>query len=124
MGKECIVCNRPDAEGHHIVFRKQQQEMIECPLNKIYLCYEHHKGNSGPHLNREIDLKYKRELQEKLQELFDKEYYSEDEIKIMLMIPKKNIYRFVKTLRSYFINTKVKYKTEDIIRKAMGGQLY
>ena len=124
MGKECIVCNRPDAESHHIVFRGQQLAMINCHLNKIDLCCEHHKGNSGPHLNREIDLKYKKELQERLQELFYKEYYSEDEIKIMLMIPKKNIYRFVKTLRSYFINTKVKYKTEDIIRKAMGGQLY
>lgn len=125
MTYECTVCGRLYAEEHHVVFRGQEEAMINCPLNKIRLCYEHHRGKTGPHLNREIDLKYKIELQKKLYELFsDKECYTEEEVKALLRIPKKYLRKLLKTLRTRIIGDLVGYHKDDIIKQAMGGKFY
>lgn len=125
MAEECVVCNNPYSESHHIVFRKQQPAMINCSFNKIRLCAVCHKGDNGPHLNRDIDLKYKRELQRKLEELFSsKNCYTEDEVKKILNIPQKDAYKLVKPLLTIIEGDKAGYKAEDIIRQAMGGKLY
>ncbi|MZK54158.1 hypothetical protein [Clostridium beijerinckii] len=125
MAEECLVCNNPNSEAHHIVFRKQQPAMIECHFNKIRLCAVCHKGDKGPHLNRDTDIKYKMRLQEKLKELFGyKNCYTEDEIKQILKIPKKDAYKLVKPLLTIIENDVAGYRAEDIIRRAMGGRLY
>lgn len=125
MAEECLICNNPYSETHHIVFRKQQPAMINCPFNKKRLCALCHKGNSGPHLNRDIDLKYKKQLQGKLKELFSsKNCYTEDEIKEILKIPKNDAYKLVKPLVTIIENDTAGYGAEDIIRQAMGGRLY
>lgn len=125
MAEECVVCNNSYSETHHVVFRKQQPAMINCPFNKIRLCAVCHKGDNGPHLNRDIDLKYKRELQRKLEELFCfKNCYTEDEVKKILNIPQKDAYKLVKPLLTIIEGDEAGYKAEDIIRQAMGGRLY
>lgn len=125
MAEECLICNNPNSEAHHIVFRKQQPAMIDCSFNKIRLCAVCHKGDKGPHLNRDTDLKYKKQLQEKLKELFgSKNCYTEDEIKKILKIPKKDAYKLVKPLITIIECGEAGYKAEDIIRQAMGGKLY
>lgn len=125
MAQECIVCGRLYPEEHHIVFRGQEEAMINCPLNKIHLCYECHRGKTGPHLNREVDLKYKIELQEKLYKVFsDKECYTEEEVKALLQIPKNHLRKLLKTLSIRVIEDSVGYHKNDIIKQAMGGRFY
>lgn len=125
MSKECMECERQYSEEHHIVFRGQQPAMINCPLNKIYLCYEHHRGDYSPHQKRIVDLKYKVALQEWLECIFgDKECYEEDEIKSLLLIPAKDARKLVKPLCTVIVEDEVGYKAEDIIRQCLGGRLY
>lgn len=47
-------------EKHHIVFKSQMG--LDFELNYKYLTSEDHRGNEGPHKNREKNLEYKREL--------------------------------------------------------------
>lgn len=125
MDNECVVCGHPYPEEHHTVFRGQQSALIKCPYNKKSLCYEHHRGNKGPHMNKETDLKYKRELQLKLESLFSfKECYTEEEVKIILLISKKDAHKLVKTLAIKVDGETVGFHREDIIRQAMGGRNY
>ena len=59
----CEICNAP-ADIHHIVHRSEGG--LDIKLNYKYLCPQHHRGKSGPHHSKEVDLKYKLELQNKL----------------------------------------------------------
>lgn len=119
--KECIVCGRPNSEEHHIVFRSQQKALEHCKVNKIYLCSEHHRGNNSPHKNRNMDIKYKLELQKKLFKLFDREDYKyrEKDIKELLGISSAAVNRICK-----LIDRRVGYTREEIVRACMGGKLY
>lgn len=116
----CEVCGRNQVQDHHIVFRGQAPYMIDIKLNIKKLCIEHHNGNEGPHRNRKIDIKYKYELQTKLFELFDKEYYSEKEIKELLKTTTKVARDITKKLMLY----KEGYERIDIISRLMGGRIY
>lgn len=104
-------------EKHHIVFRSQGG--LDFELNYKRLNWEDHRGPNGPHMNRETDLKYKRELQRKLFEIFTDDYYTVNEIRKMLGLKKKQARVF----------RKLPYgpdgiKREDVIRRLMGGKLY
>lgn len=72
----CSVCNRNITELHHIVYRSQAPYMANIKINFKYLCPEHHRGNDSPHMSKEVDFKYKYELQTKLFVLFSKPYYT------------------------------------------------
>lgn len=123
--KYCIVCGKPFAEEHHIVSRRQQPAMINCPHNKLNLCYDHHRGNKSPHMDRRIDIKYKKELQDRLNGMFSfKEIFTEEEIRKILLIPKKDVYSLIKSLRVSVKDNIVGYSKEDVIRAAMGGKIY
>lgn len=125
MQKECVICGHPYPEEHHIVFRGQQAALISCPHNKVYLCYEHHRGNKSPHMDRDIDLKYKRQFQLKLEGLFNhKECYSEEEVKRILLISKKDVRKLLKPLTLKIVGENVGYYRKDIIRQALGGRNY
>lgn len=115
----CIVCGRDLAEEHHIVFRSQNKQMVNIKINKINLCYECHRGDKGPHKCRTTDLKYKRELQVKLINLF-KDFVTTDEIKTKLETSESNANKITKTL----IRHKEGYLKEDLVRSLMGGKLY
>lgn len=118
--KSCSVCGRPYSELHHIVFRSQAPYMREVKINHKYLCSEHHRGNNSPHRNKEIDVKYKKELQKKLFELFSKEYYTVEEISEILGVTELGAYRIVKTLKVY----EKGYERVDLVIRMMGGMMY
>ena len=113
----CEVCGK-EGERHHIVWRSQGG--LEYPMNYKYLCKLHHRGHLGPHSSSVVDLKYKLELQNKLQEKLHKEYYTLKDIMFILHINKRNAKQAVKFCRLY----KEGYKKEDIIEGLMGGKLY
>lgn len=116
----CEECGRNIVELHHIIFKSQASYLANIKINFKYLCEEHHRGNKGPHRNKEKDLEYKFELQKKLFELFDRDYYSEKEIKELLETTPSEAAKITKKLRVY----KEGYERVDIICRLMGGRLY
>ena len=128
---KCEVCGE-SADKHHIVYKSQGG--IEFSLNFRYLCTLHHRGYTGPHKNRRLDLEYKIDMQRKLENILTKESYSIDELETLLKINKGMIKRLFKEYKlkdkgfrkvdiSLNQNDKV-YRKEDIILKLMGGQKY
>ncbi len=103
---------------HHIVFRSQGG--LDFELNYKYLTLEEHEGNNGPHLNRKIDLIYKKEMQDRLCRVFKNTEYSNKEIASVLGKSTKYIEKHFKRVPS----AAGLYQREDIIRKLMGGKLY
>lgn len=113
----CEICNAP-ADIHHIVHRSEGGFDIE--LNYKYLCPYHHRGKYGPHHSKEIDLRYKIDLQNKLYEILTKDYYYFRELSQILNIPNNTLKRITKDLKLY----KEGYKKSDIIFKIMGNKFY
>lgn len=114
---KCEVCGSP-ADKHHIVYKSQGG--IEFPLNFRYLCTLHHRGSTGPHKNRKLDLEYKIDMQRKLENILIKETYSIEELETLLKINKGMIKRLFK---DYKINDKG-FRKADIIFKLMGRKKY
>lgn len=56
----CYVCGRYGTEIHHIFFGNPNRKLSDRYGLVIGLCYEHHRGKTGVHQNRELDLKMKR----------------------------------------------------------------
>lgn len=104
-------------ERHHIVFRSQGG--LDFRLNIKRLTPEQHRGKNGPHMNRETDLKYKRELQEKLYELLPDEYYTYQELRKIIGLKKSQEKHFKAVPKKAGV-----MKKEDVIRRLMGGRLY
>lgn len=114
---KCEVCGKP-ADKHHIVYRSQGG--VDFPLNFKYLCSEHHRGKLGPHKNRKIDLEYKIEMQYNINKCLYKEFYTLDELMLLLEINKGMLKRLLKDFRLY----KEGYKKSDIIYRLMGKKIY
>lgn len=117
QGENCVVCGKA-GERHHIVYKSE--DGIDFPLNYIYLCSEHHRGKSGPHRNKKIDLTYKLQFQKKLLNILKKEYYSLEELARLLEMNTSHAKTIFKDFRLY----KEGYKTSEIIKRLMGGKLY
>ena len=113
------VCGSPNAERHHIVFRSQGG--LDFELNFKDLCAVDHKGDGSPHKDRRTDLKYKRELQEKLFNIFVDVEYSITEISEAIGCKKKDVERRFKTA---WPNIRGNYDRETVVRVLMGGRLY
>lgn len=62
--KYCLVCHSPKVEVHHVYFGSANRQISDRMGFIVPLCYEHHRGNSGVHFNRDFDLKLKRMGQE------------------------------------------------------------
>lgn len=104
-------------EKHHIVFKGQSG--LDFELNYKYLTSEEHRGNTGPHKCRETDLRYKKELQKKLEKLLIKEYYNIKELIDLLGLKEVQANKaFRKLLKTNGI------PREEIIRRLMGGKMY
>ncbi|CAM3000197.1 hypothetical protein HAHI6034_11050 [Hathewaya histolytica] len=117
--KDCEICGA-SGELHHCIFRSQSIVLKDCELNFKYLCPQHHRlSNDSPHKSREVAMRYKKEVQDKLFELFDKEEYTEEDIKKKLKLSNKSLRMLCKTISGAGI-----YKREEIIRSCMGGRLY
>lgn len=104
-------------EKHHIVFKSQGG--LDFDLNYKYLDSNSHRGNLGPHKNKETDLKYKLELQEKLEQLLTKDYYNIKELIDLLGLKEVQANKaFRKLLKVNGI------EREDAIRRLLGGRFY
>lgn len=61
--KECYVCgSRAELHSHHCIYGTAGRMASEKRGYKVWLCYEHHEGNSGVHQNpnQGLDLFLKR----------------------------------------------------------------
>ena len=110
----CRVCGRP-GDKHHIVPREEGG--IDFPLNVIYLCKEHHSGRHGPHRDPETDLLYKREMHDSLVRLFNRNYYTKQEIQDLTKVTNSTLLSLSKALRKH----KEGYLNIDIIFYLMSG---
>ena len=125
----CSVCGASGIiEEHHIIKRSQSKALKNCKLNLIDLCIDCHKnGKHGVHgkNGHELDIKLKKELQEKLintiseNDILDNETVFEG-IGRILEIPAEEVTRACKTLHS----EGGIYYMEDIVRALQGGRLY
>lgn len=57
--EHCFMCGAPYPEQHHIYFGPYRKWAEKYHLT-IPLCAEHHRGNNGPHHNKEINIVYKK----------------------------------------------------------------
>ena len=114
----CIICAKPFSEVHHIVFRSKASFLVNCELNKVYLCEDHHRGTKGVHTKNghALDLKLKSDFEEKLNLLFDREYFTREDIKESLNISDRAVNSLCKLLKSY----KGLFSRNDIINRCMG----
>ena len=122
MDEFCYVCGSPNVELHHICFRSKSKQLTNAKINHVYLCPEHHRGDFGPHgkYGRELDIKLKLELQNKLEMLFDKEYLTEQDVNDVLKISNSALKSLLKPLK----REKEGYERISVIRQIMGGRLY
>ena len=128
---KCEVGGNP-ADKHHIVYKSQGG--IEFPLNFKYLCTLHHRGKTGPHKNRRLDLEYKIDMQRKLERILIKESYSIEELEVVLKLNKGIIKRLFKEYKlkvkgvrkaDIMVNqNEIAYKKDDIIFRLMGHKRY
>lgn len=113
----CEICGK-SADIHHIVYKSEGGLDIE--LNYKYLCHNHHRGKDGPHRNNAVNLKYKVELQDKLQTILFKEHYTFVALLKVLNINTNSLKKLVKNIKLF----KEGYKSEDIIFQIMGQKSY
>lgn len=68
--KECYICHaQVGLEDHHIYFGNGLRPKSERMGFKCWLCQLHHRDSKqGVHGNRKLDLKLKRECQQKFEE--------------------------------------------------------
>lgn len=104
-------------ERHHRIFKSQGG--LDFELNYVYLTSEEHKGNDGPHRNRETDLRYKKELQEALEGLLVKDYYTVEELVELLSLKQGQANKAFKRLISV-----EGISQGDAIKRRLGGRFY
>ena len=69
----CLVCGNPFVEEHHVFYGTANRKLSEKYGLKVYLCAEHHRGNTGVHHDHTFDRSLKRMAQRKFIEQFDDE---------------------------------------------------
>jgi len=73
--KFCYVCGTTyGLEEHHVIGGTANRKQSEKYGLKVWLCPEHHRGNSGVHFNKERDL----EIKKLAQETFEREHTREE----------------------------------------------
>ena len=71
--KECYVCNTTyNLHDHHIIYGTSNRKQSEKYGLKVWLCQEHHTGQTGVHFrpNEGLDLHLKKIAQEKFEALY------------------------------------------------------
>lgn len=92
---------------------------MDFELNYKYLDSNSHRGNFGPHKCKATDLKYKLELQGKLEKLLTKDYYNIKELIDLLGLKELQANRaFRKLLKVNGI------ERQEVLKRLMGGRLY
>lgn len=63
--KECYVCATTfNLHSHHIFYGVSNRKKSEKYGLKVWLCQEHHTGNTGVHFNKDFDNHLKKYAQE------------------------------------------------------------
>jgi hypothetical protein len=119
--RPCAVCGGRASEMHHVTKRSAAKNLVHCKLIQVPLCPECHRGRNGVHHNRELDLKLKLELQNKLEMLFDKELLTAEEVNDVLELSERCLRGFLKPLPK---EKGIYYRRNEIIKACMGGRLY
>ena len=109
----------PDARKASCVIFKSQGG-LDFELNYKRLTPEQHRGSKGPHRCRETDLRYKRELQRKLENLLTDEFYTVEELINILDLKEKQAYKAFRKINKH----REGMKREDVIKRLMGGRFY
>ena len=74
--KECFVCHTTyGLEEHHCIYGSANRKQSELHGLKVWLCAEHHRGNTGVHQDRELDLSIKRMAQRMFEENHSRELF-------------------------------------------------
>lgn len=69
--KECYVCHTTcNLQDHHIIYGTANRKQSEKYGLKVWLCQEHHTGNTGVHFNKTLDLHLKKLAQEKFNAVY------------------------------------------------------
>lgn len=50
----CIICGKPNAERHHLIFGRANRVWAEKFDLTVPLCFEHHRGNKSVHMQHEL----------------------------------------------------------------------
>lgn len=68
--KECYVCKTTfGLHDHHIIFGTANRKKSEKYGLKVWLCQEHHTGQTGVHFNKALDLKLKKIAQRNFEKI-------------------------------------------------------
>ena len=105
-------------EKHHVIFKSAGG--LDFPLNYKYLSAESHRGNNSPHMNREIDLQYKKELESSLRAILTELHYFESELIQLLELDSKQADKAFRHIRI----TSKGMNTEEVIKRLLGGRFY
>lgn len=68
--KECYICGRTEPLHKHHIYMGANRRLSEKYGCWVWLCPEHHTGNTGVHNNRNLDLMLKKLCQTE----FEKEH--------------------------------------------------
>ena len=71
--KQCFVCGSPYVHKHH-VYGAANRKLSEKYGCWVYLCPEHHTGNSGVHFDKEFNTELKKYTQRKFEETYDENF--------------------------------------------------
>ena len=66
----CFVCGSPYTEVHHVIYGTANRKLSDKYGLIVPLCHEHHRGQTGVHLNRDFDISLKKLAQEKFNTVY------------------------------------------------------
>ena len=71
IDKECYVCgNTYGLELHHCIYGTSNRKLSDKYGLTVWLCAEHHRGRTGVHQNRDLDLALKKLAQTKFEAVY------------------------------------------------------
>ena len=72
-GKFCYKCgNTLNLQLHHVYYGTANRKLSDLDGCVVWLCLEHHTGNSGIHFNKKLDIEVKQIMQRKWMETYNK----------------------------------------------------
>ena len=74
---QCLICGRPYPEWHHCMYGVANRKLADQYGLIVPLCVEHHRGKTGVHQCRALDLGIKQLAQSKFEEQYSREKWME-----------------------------------------------
>lgn len=65
---KCMLCGANYPEMHHVMHGTADRKLATKYGLVVPLCYEHHRGNTGVHFNRDLDIRLKKLAQKYMDE--------------------------------------------------------